>query len=279
MPGTAAATIIAKNYLSYARVLARSFLQYHPDIPFFALLIDDAEGYFDPALEPFRVLRLPLSAAPRGSVKEVAAGAKPYLLQHLLDQGFSSVLFLDPDILVLDYLGPLLSQLQQHAVVLTPHLTAPLMGADRVRRELNILQSGVYNGGVVGVSESPSGRRFLEWWRDRLDAHCGHDIARGLYYDQRWLDLAPVFFDDLCIFRDPSFNVAYWNLPERDVSRCRLMHFSGFDFERPDLVTRYLPDLEMRSMGEAASHCRRYATLLESAGYHQTRRWPFGRTA
>ena len=279
MPDVAAATIIAKNYLSYARVLARSFLQFHPDIPFFVLLIDEAEGFFDPALEPFRVLRVPLPAARGGSAKQVAAGAKPYVLQHLLDQGFGSALFLDPDILVLGDLETLLSQVQQHAVVLTPHLTAPLTGTDRVQRELNILQSGVYNGGLVGVSESPSGRRFLTWWRDRLDAHCGKDIARGLYYDQRWLDLAAVFFDDVFILRDPRYNVAHWNLPERDVSNCRLMHFSGFDPDRPEVVTRHSSRLEMRSIGEAAALFRLYAKLLEGEGYHETRPWSFGRTA
>lgn len=278
MPDVAVATIIAKNYLSYARVLARSFLQFHPEIPFFVLVIDEAAGYFDPALEPFPVLRLPLSAARGGSVEQVAAGAKPCLLQHLLDQGFSSALFLDPDILVLDDLQALLSQVQQHAVVLTPHLMAPLTGTDRVQRELNILQSGVYNGGLVGVSEGPSGRRFLTWWRDRLDAHCDHDIARGLYYDQRWLDLAVVFFDDVFIVRDPCYNVAHWNLPERDVSNCRLMHFSGFDPDRPEVVTRHSSRLEMRSIGEAAPLFRRYAELLEGAGYHETRRWSFGGT-
>ncbi len=37
-----ACTIIAANYLSYARVLADSFLAHHPDGAFTVLVIDDA---------------------------------------------------------------------------------------------------------------------------------------------------------------------------------------------------------------------------------------------
>ena len=52
MPDLAVATIVAKNYVSFARVLAQSFLSYHPDVPFFVLLSDEVDGYFDP--EPSR---------------------------------------------------------------------------------------------------------------------------------------------------------------------------------------------------------------------------------
>ena len=56
MPELAVATVVAKNYVSFARVLAESFLRQHPDIPFFALLSDEVHGHFDPAAEPFRTL-------------------------------------------------------------------------------------------------------------------------------------------------------------------------------------------------------------------------------
>jgi hypothetical protein len=52
----AACTIVAKNYLSFARVLARSFHAHHPDLPFFVLLADEVDGYFDPAQEPFQLI-------------------------------------------------------------------------------------------------------------------------------------------------------------------------------------------------------------------------------
>ena len=51
-----ACTIVSKNYLPFARVLARSFAQQHPGGRFFTLLVDRVDDYFDPAKEPFEVL-------------------------------------------------------------------------------------------------------------------------------------------------------------------------------------------------------------------------------
>jgi len=293
MPALAVATVVAKNYLSYARVLAQSWLRHHPDIPLFVLLSDEVDGYFDPALESFRLLRLADLEIPdldrvrfRCDRKQVAVTSKPYLLNHLLDQGFGSVIFLDPDILVLSDLAGLFSQVSRRAVVLMPHLLAPLSGEGSVERELNILQSGVYNGGFVGISAGRTARAFLTWWRDRVSAHCRHDIPQGVYYDQRWLDLAPVFFEGLYVLRDPSYNVAHWNLPERAISvgetsttvdgqPCRFFHFSGFDPDNPVALTRHSPRLNLSNVGPAAELFRRYRSLLEVAGYHQTKTWPY----
>lgn len=293
MPDLAVATIVAKNYVSFARVLAQSFLSHHPDVPFFALLSDEVDGYFDPGAEPFCLVRqseVGIPDLPRLRVrydrKQVAVTSKPYLLSHLLDRGFGSVIFLDPDIWVLGSLDHLFSLVREHAAVLMPHLLAPLSGEDGVERELNILRSGVYNGGFVGVSARPAARAFLSWWQDRVYEHCRHDVAHGVYYDQRWLDLAVVFFEDVYVFRDPSFNVAHWNLPERairvgddaitvDGQPCRFFHFSGFDPDRPHAVTRYSPRLEMSNVGPAAELFRRYLMLLERAGYHETKGWPY----
>ena len=49
-------TIIAKNYAPFARVLARSFREHHPDGRCFTLVIDDVEGFIDPSDEPFELV-------------------------------------------------------------------------------------------------------------------------------------------------------------------------------------------------------------------------------
>jgi len=58
MVKVAGATVAAKSSLSLARVLADSFRRYHPETPFFVLLSDEVDGHFDPASEPFQILRL-----------------------------------------------------------------------------------------------------------------------------------------------------------------------------------------------------------------------------
>ena len=100
-------TIVARNYLSHARILATSFLAHHPDGAFTTLLIDDEGRTVDDAAEPFRCLRLSDIGLPREEiarlaaiydVTELATAVKPQLLTHLLGEGATDVIYLDPDI-------------------------------------------------------------------------------------------------------------------------------------------------------------------------------------
>jgi hypothetical protein len=288
-----AATIAAKRHLSLARVLANSFREHHPEIPFFVLLADEVDGRFDPSRERFEILQLGELAIPdlarfrfHYRQQELTYAATPYLLAHLLQRGFTGACFFKQESLVLGDLSPILERLAGHSILLTPHLLAPLTGDDRHERELNILQSGVYNVGFLGVTETETTRAFLGWWQDRLYHYCRHDVSQGMHYEQRWLDLVPAFFEDVHILRHPGFNVGHWNLPERSIREagnqlmvedevCRFFRFSGFDPDQPLAVTRYSSRLPMTSIGAAATLFARYRGLLEEAGYHETKTWPY----
>lgn len=289
----AAGTIVAKQHLPVARVLADSFLDQHPDVPFYVLLTDEVDGYFQPAAERFRFLQLGDLAIPgftafkfSYSPAELSYAATPFLLEYLLDRGHGDVAFIKQESLVLGDLIPVFEG-GRHSLILTPHLLEPLPGDDRFARELNILQAGSFNAGFVGVSESLPAREFLKWWQARTLRHCRLDVAAGMHYEQRWLDLAPSFFTGVHILRDPGMNVAHWNLPERQVTigpdgavlasgrPCRLFRFSGFDFEQPHFATRYNTRLTLDNLGPAAAVYRRYHESLAAAGCHETKSWPF----
>jgi hypothetical protein len=277
----AAATIVARSYLSYARVLAASFRQHHPDVPFFVLLADEVDGYFDPETEPFLLLHLDQVTIPdlrrvrfQYSQQELSYAATPYLLSYLLDQGFRGAAFLKQESLVTGDMTGVLDLIGAHSIVMVPHLLEPLTGAGRFERELNILQSGIYNVGFLGVSDTPTGRAFLAWWQDRTSRNCLYDVPNGMHFEQRWLDLVPAYFEDCCIVREPGFNVGHWNLPERQ-GPFSFVRFSGFDPDTPDAITRYSPRLTTAALGEAGEVFRRYARLLKDAGYDETRNWPY----
>jgi len=266
----AAATIVARNYIPQARVVAQSFRRHHPDIPFFVLLVDRSR---DAIADATRIALPEVFTPPRRySIKQTAVAAKPFLLQWLLAHGFDRCLFLDPDVLVLSRFDALLERIGQHSVVVTPHFVTPPRDEQRIARELNILLSGVFNGGLIGIADRQPAREFLKWWGERVIEACDSEVARGLYYDQRWLDLAPVFFRDISVLRDAAYNVAYWNLPERELRvegdsvtvdgrACAFIHFSGFDPARPQQMTRYAPQTTISNAMFA-----RYAALLREAG-------------
>jgi hypothetical protein len=288
-----AATIVAKPCLSYARVLARSFQAVHPDVPFFVLLADDVDGRFDPAAEPFRLVRLvdlDIPAIERfrfhHAQQPLSYASTPFLIEHLLDAGARRIVFLKQESLVLGDHSSLFDLLERHSIVLTPHLIAPLDGPDRVARELNILQSGIFNAGLVGVADAPVTRRFLRWWQDRLHADCRHSVPEGIHYEQRWLDLVPGFFDGVHVLRDPAYNVGHWNVTERSVQvrdgrvlagdrPCALFRFSGYRPEDPRTPTRYSPRLTWENLGPAREVFERFRGALVAEGYGETSQWPY----
>jgi hypothetical protein len=281
----AACTIVDKRHLPLARVLAQSFLAHHPEIPFYTLLADELVAGIDPDAGPGHML--PWSAMPspwreqlpmRHRQPELSYAATALLLGHLLDSGFRRIVFLKQETLVLGPIDTLFDALDRHSLVLTPHLLDPLESDDATARELNVLQSGVFNGGVVGVSATAPGRRFIEWWRDRCAVECRHAIGEGLHYEQRWLDFGPVFVDDCLILRDPAYNVGHWNLPERRVTiagdqvsveghPCRVFRFSGYSPDAPDVITKYSSRLSPHALGAAWSVFERYRAAVEQAGW------------
>jgi hypothetical protein len=289
----AVATIVAKPYLSFARALAESFHNVHRDVPFFVLLADETDGYFDPAREPFHILRLSELDIPQlerfrfhYAQQPLSYACTPYLLAHLLRRGFSRLAFIKQESLVLGDLTPAFDILGKSSIVLTPHLAAPLAGTDRVERELNILQSGTYNVGMLGVAATPVAASFLEWWQDRVYAHCRYAPSSGMHYEQRWLDLVPGLFGDVHVLRDPAYNIGHWNLPDRAVTvvddvvlvngePCRLFRFSGYDPERPTAITRYSPRLTRETVGPAGIVFERFRSALERHGYRETKTWPY----
>jgi hypothetical protein len=289
----AAATIAAKPYLSHARVAARSFAAHHPGIPFFVLLADRVDGWFDPDREPYRLVHLQDLHIPNlerlrlvYDQQPFSYALTPYLLAHLLALGARRVLFFKQESIVLGSHAEVLDLLDRHPIVLTPHLTAPLTGSDRLERERAILQSGVFNVGLLGVSAGAEAERFLDWWKALTYDHCMHAIAEGMHYEQRWLDLVPAFFDGAHLLRDTRFNVAHWNLPDRQVEirdgtvlvdgrRCCLFRFSGYEPERPDRVTKYFDRLTTRNVGPAAAVFARFRESLLREGYEETKGWPY----
>lgn len=250
MAGIHAFTSITTNYLPKARVLAESIRRHGPDFHVHLLLCDDLPPGFDLAVEPFDGLitlaDLQLEDPAwlfSHSVVELCTAVKGPALQYLFDvQGADKVFYFDPDIAVFGRLDELVAALDAHCALLTPHQCTPETSDEAVRdNEICSLRHGVFNLGFLGVRGSGEGRRLADWWAERLRHHCFDEPPRGLFTDQRWMDLAPCFFPDIGILRDPGFNVATWNLTHRLVSGSLrdgirvngeplgFYHFSGFD--------------------------------------------------
>ena len=59
---------------------------------------------------------------------------------------------------------------------------------------------------------------MLEWWEKRC-LKIGFDRpCEGLFVDQLWISLVPLFFSDVIIMRHKGLNMAPWNLHERAIA-------------------------------------------------------------
>ncbi len=288
-------TIIARNYVAHARVLAESFLEVHPEGTCSVLVIDEPSGYIDPAEEPFELITIdqigladPARMAASYDVMELSTAVKPWLLRTLLERaGVDSVIYLDPDIQVFSSLEPVVERALRHDVVLTPHFTAPLPRDGRKPSEEDILIAGSYNLGFIALGAGQTAHALLDWWSERLETDCLNEPEQGRFVDQRWIDLAPGLWPGIDILRDTAFNIAYWNLPTRsleddgggyrvDGEQLHFFHFSGFDPRRPTELSKHQNRIDVGADPVLARICGEYAAELLSHGFEQAIAWPYG---
>ncbi|MDX6205677.1 MAG: hypothetical protein QOF39_1734 [Frankiales bacterium] len=290
-----ACTIVARNYLAFARVLAQSFLDIHPDSTFTTLVVD-AECGFDATGETFNVVtpaELDLDRdefhrmAVMYDVTELSTALKPWMLRYLIENGADAALYIDPDIQLFSPIDDVAEMVAKHGVALTPHTLSPMPRDNRRPSEADIMGSGVYNLGFIGVG--PLAIPFLRWWEERLMRDAISAPEQMLFTDQRWIDFVPSYFDHH-IIRDPGFNVAYWNLDAREVSKegnrylvngfpLRFFHFSGYRPETPWILSKYVagsPRILLSEHPVLRELCDGYAASLGTAAFDAATATPYG---
>lgn len=294
MPRTAVTTIVSKNYLPYARTLMASLAEKEPSWDRWVLLVDRLDGACDPAGEAFRLLEVEhLPIPPRDrmlfhyNILELNTAVKPWLLDWLFrEKGYDRAIYIDPDIRVYAPLDEVTSALDSGTLaVLTPHLTGRLRD-DRSPSELDILRAGTYNLGFVALGRHAALPSLLDYWCEKSVTEFASDPARGLFTDQKWMDLVPGIWDDVTILRHPGYNVAYWNLAHRPVRRegdrwtvdgrpLVFFHFSGLDPSAPEKFSKHQNRFTLETVGEAKDLALGYCREMLAQGYEEFRRLPY----
>ncbi len=292
---TAVFTIVANNYLHFARTLLRSVRDAEPGVDCHCVLVDRDPALAAELADEIRFLHLEELGVPGGEafafqypVMELCTAVKPWAIGRLLDLGYERVIYLDPDIFVYRPLDRVHALLEQGAnLVLTPHLLAPVSDA-RKPGELEIRQSGAYNLGFCAFRACAGSRALLVWWQSKLARQCVVDLRNGVFVDQSWMDLVPGLFANVAILRHPGYNVAYWNLAQRPIARndqgrwtaggepLVFFHFSGFDPERPEGFSRHQDRFTLAHLGLAGELVAGYGERLIANGAARYAREPFG---
>lgn len=261
-PVTVVFTACSANYLVKALAMCLSVLEQHPDdIDIVVLLVDRKRPV---TLNHPRVrllwaedLGVPdfLACAFKYNIIELNTALKPFTALYLLDR-YRKVIYLDPDVCMFSRLDTVLDAFDGASVLFTPHALSPYEGNGRPTDQ-DLLRFGAFNLGFFAVCDTPNSRALLAWWHRQCQTHCYYEPQMGLGVDQKWIDLAPSFFEGVRILKHPGLNVAFWNLHERELSCTAsawlvnqqtplvFIHFSSFVESDASAVadkqTRYAP--------------------------------------
>ena len=238
-------TSICANYLPKAMALAESVKRHCKDARFVLCLV---ERDIHPAATAFPHFDEVVLAKDAGwenfdsfmfrhSIVEASTAVKPRFMQHLVETHpeEDKFVYLDPDVLVYGDFAELEAKLELESIVLCPHLLRP----GNIDMEISSLAHGSYNLGFLAIRRSANSQAFLQWWADRLFLYCYDDKSRGIFTDQKWIDLAPSFFD-VHVFKHHGYDFATWSLLGSDLhpaddgyvvngDTLRFIHFSGLD--------------------------------------------------
>ncbi|MGG1514056.1 hypothetical protein ABE504_01485 [Paenibacillus oryzisoli] len=244
-------TSAAVNYLPKVRLLCDSIKKYHPEVTVHLALPDRKPEWLNIENEPFdniiTVEELEITNLRPWmfghSLIELSTAIKPFVVRKLLAlEESEGVLYFDPDMVLFSRLDDLLDIFETHSIGLTPHQTKPEKSLEAIMdNEISSLRHGVYNLGFVAVKNDINGNLFAEWWSERLYEFCREGLHLGLWTDQKWIDLAPAFFDGVKVLKSSRYNVAAWNITTRkmegslmqgltvDKESLGFYHFSGWD--------------------------------------------------
>jgi glycosyltransferase involved in cell wall biosynthesis len=293
-------TICSNNYMAMARVFVASARLHHPEAQIFLCLADkkiESENYYPAECTVVDASELGLpdyhNFVFRYSIMELNTALKPFMFLRLFGGGFTNVLYFDPDIEIYSRLAPILDRLDDDAsFTLTPHLLKPNEGS-YFPDDIGIMQAGIYNLGFLGAHRNDQTMDVLHWWARRLTYWCISDQKNGVFVDQKFMDLVPGFVDKIAILRESTLNVAYWNLPQRnltfdgddffvDGAPLIFYHFSGFSPKQTDQLSKYTKAFRHTEISPALKVLmERYAAKLNAnaMGIEAKREYAFGRFA
>lgn len=255
-----AGTVVTRDHLPAAEVLARSYRAHHPGHDFTVLVADDgsAPGVLD--LDPEEYFRLVTCHA--GA--DLADALRPLFLRALLERSDIAVL-LAPEIEVHAPFEDVSALAAEHGVVVAASLHGPLPPDGLEPEDV----PGVFDG-FLAVSRDAW--PFLDHWADRARRRPSNRPEPSW----RWPELLPGRFDHHVV-REPGFAAGYWNLHERPVAEHppRFVAFRGYDPAQPWLLTtdcatrprvRLSADLALRRLCDAYGE-RVGRTVPEAAGF------------
>lgn len=285
-------TLCSNNYLAQALVLCRSVHRHQPGWHMIVGLTDKKRPEIPYSTFPCEVIELGEieprmeELAEKYSIVELNTCIKPAVFQYIFKNRLATnVIYLDPDTCIFSPMAEVEQLLAENDFVITPHVLSPLPLDGLRPTESLFLNYGIYNLGFLAVRNSVTVMQFLDWWKERTYS-IGYDRpAEGMFTDQLWINLVPVYFDRVATLRHPGYNMAPWNLHERRITHSDVgyivndayplvfFHFSGFDPAKQQFHKDY-NRFQWHQRPDLWNLFEAYAGRLQGEEYERYRREP-----
>lgn len=256
-------TICSNNYLAQAKTLGDSVAKCDPGCIFIIGLVDELQKGIDyNFFKPYTIV--PVAKIGLAGFDDlwkkydiiefntcVKASFFKYIFKKYPDE--RSVFYLDPDIAVYQPLELLEKEFTGNDVLLTPHILTPIPLDGKMPGENVFLNYGLYNLGFIGLHRNAAATGgLLDWWEERTLSIGFNNPAKGLFVDQLWINLVPIYYKKVKVLDHPGLNMAPWNLHERQltghtdkgwiVNKTFMLvfyHFSSYKFDQPEKLSKH----------------------------------------
>lgn len=220
-------TICSNNYLAQAKTLGNSLAAHAPSIRFIIVLCDKLTSRIDYSfLDPYEIIPVSdlgivnfNSMCSQYNVVELNTSIKPFAFLYCYRKySAESVFYFDPDIRILGDFDLIDKAFEYESILLTPHILTPIPLDGLEPTEDRFTQFGIYNLGFLGTKISLTTKALMSWWMERLEHNCYIRPEEGIFVDQLPMNFVPIFWGGVKIAKHFGFNMAPWNLHERELS-------------------------------------------------------------
>ena len=260
-------TLCSNNYLAQAKTLGDSLLKSNPNYQFVIGLTDELNPSIDyNFFYPYTIIPVADIGIDnfdnlwkKYDIIEFNTCVKASYFKYLFKiyQTTDTIIYLDPDIFVYHSFSILEKEFVDNEILITPHILTPICLDNKYPGENAFLNYGLYNLGFIGVHRNCFVNGFLNWWEERTLERGFNKPELGLFVDQLWINLVPIFYSKVKVLRETGLNVAPWNLHERTV----LTNLNENRFlmsDESDLIFYHFSSYDVNGSQKMSKHYERY---------------------
>ncbi|AJR14868.1 hypothetical protein [Leptospira interrogans] len=208
-------TLFDFNYLPLGISLYESIRLHFGDFHLWVLAMDDKTCTFfkENSFDHVTVLSLSdiesedvLVAKGNRTWQEYCWTLSPVLPSYVLakNRAIDHITYLDSDIYFFSDVEPVYNEIGKYSVMIIPH---------RFPDRLKYLEAnGIYNVQMVYFKRDEIGMKCLNRWREQCLEWCYNRLEEGRLGDQKYLDIWPQAYKNVCVLKNEQAGVALWNV-------------------------------------------------------------------